>query len=78
MSVLTASSRTSTGLPWGDHMPSYPIAGPDGSLYFTVGSVTNAGVVGADNFTYEWLRDSPEFCDIPGQDITLAGHNYEF
>lgn len=67
-----------TGLPWGDHMPSYPIVGPDGSLYFTVGSVTNAGVVGGDNFTFEWLRHSPEFCDIPGQDITLAGHNYEF
>ena len=35
-------------------------------------------MVGGDNFTFEWLRHSPEFCDIPGQDITLAGNNYEF
>lgn len=67
-----------TDLPWGDHMPSYPVVGPDGHLYFTIGSVTNAGVVGADNYTYGWLRHFPTFCDVPGQDVALAGENFEF
>ncbi|MDL1872546.1 hypothetical protein FBR05_10095, partial [Deltaproteobacteria bacterium PRO3] len=31
------------------------ITGPDGKLYFGVGCATNCGVVGADNFAYEWL-----------------------
>src|SRR5919206_599372 len=64
-----------TGLPWGDHMPSYPIVGPDGRFYFTTGSATNCGVVGADNYTYGWLRHFHSFCDVPGQDVTLVGTN---
>ncbi len=66
-----------TDLPWGDHMPSYPISGPDGAIYFTVGSATNAGVVGPDNYTYGWLRYFHDLCDVPGQDVKLAGRNYE-
>ena len=69
-----------TGLPGvGDHQLSPPVFGPDGKLYFTTGSATNCGVVGADNAAYEWLR-KPELrdhCDVPGQDIVLAGHNFE-
>jgi glucose/arabinose dehydrogenase len=67
-----------TGLPWGDHMPSYPVVGPDGHVYFTTGSATNCGVVGADNYTYGWLRQFHDACDVPGQDVTLVGENYEF
>jgi glucose/arabinose dehydrogenase len=62
----------------GDHQTNYPIAGPDGKLYFGQGSVTNAGVAGADNFAYEWLPHFPEAHDVPAQDITLTGRNYEF
>ena len=67
-----------TGLPGrGDHQTNYPVAGPDGKLYFTVGTATNLGVVGPDNFNTEWLRHFPEFCDVPGADVTLAGRNFE-
>lgn len=62
----------------GDHQTNYPVAGPDGKLYFGVGSATNAGVVGADNFAYEWLEQAPAFHDIPGADSTLAGRNFPF
>jgi glucose/arabinose dehydrogenase len=66
-----------TGLPGrGDHQANHPVVGPDGKLYFGVGSVTNAGVVGPDNFGYEWLPTFPQDHEIPGQDITLVGHNY--
>ena len=66
-----------TGLPGrGDHQTNYPVLGPDGKFYFGVGTATNAGVVGADNFAYEWLPTFPEFHDIPAQDIRLVGRNY--
>ena len=67
-----------TGLPWGDHMTNYPVAGPDGRLYWGQGSVTNTGVVGADNFAYEWLPRFPRHHDVPARDVTLIGRTYEF
>ncbi len=67
-----------TGLRWGDHHPNYPVAGPDGKLYWGNGTATNMGVVGADNFAYEWLQPFPDWHDVPGQDITLVGRNYEY
>jgi glucose/arabinose dehydrogenase len=67
-----------TGLRWGDHQPNYPVAGPDGKLYWGNGTATNTAVVGADNFAYEWLRHFPTWHDVPGQDITLTGRNYEY
>lgn len=66
------------GLPGrGDHQTNHPLIGPDGKLYFGVGSVTNAGVVGSDNAAYAWLKDNPEVHDIPGKDVVLAGRNYD-
>ncbi|HVM00078.1 MAG TPA: PQQ-dependent sugar dehydrogenase [Egibacteraceae bacterium] len=67
-----------TGLPWGDHMTNYPVAGPDGKLYWGQGSTTNSGVVGGDNYSYEWLREFPGLHDVPATDVALAGRNYEF
>jgi glucose/arabinose dehydrogenase len=68
-----------TGLPGhGDHQANHPVVGPDGKLYFGMGSVTNMGVVGADNAGYEWLPKFPEDHDIPAQDVVLTGHNFEF
>jgi glucose/arabinose dehydrogenase len=67
-----------TGLPGrGDHQTNYPVVGPDGKLYFTVGTETNTGVVGPDNFNNEWLRHFPDACDVPGQNIELVGTNFE-
>src|SRR5438045_1805074 len=63
-----------TGLPGqGDHQTNYPVLGPDGKLYWGQGSATNNGVVGADNFAYEWLPKFPETHDIPARDVTLIG-----
>ena len=67
-----------TGLPGhGDHQTNHPVVGPDGRLYWGQGSVTNLGVVGADNFGYEWLTTFPDEHDIPAQDVTLVGRTYE-
>ena len=66
-----------TGLPGlGDHQTNHPVIGRDGRLYWGQGCVTNMGVVGADNFGYEWLPKYPDVCDVPGGDIVLAGRNH--
>jgi hypothetical protein len=54
------------------------VVGLDGKLYWGQGSATNAGVVGADNFAYEWLPKYPRFCDVPAREITLVGRNYAY
>lgn len=73
-----ASREVVTDLPGrGDHQTNHPVMGPDGRLYFGQGCVTNMGVVGADNFGFEWLPANPEVCDVPAKDITLAGRNYD-
>jgi glucose/arabinose dehydrogenase len=61
----------------GDHQSNYPVVGPDGKIYFGQGTHTNAAVVGADNWAYEWLRHFPQEHDVPGQDVVLNGHNFE-
>lgn len=67
-----------TGLPGrGDHQSNYPVVGPDGKLYFGQGTYTNTGVVGGDDFAYEWLQHFPDLHDVPGQDVVLAGRNYD-
>jgi glucose/arabinose dehydrogenase len=67
-----------TGLPGlGDHHTNHPIIGPDGRVYWGQGCVTNLGVVGADNFGYEWLAAHPEHCDVPAADIELSGRNFD-
>ncbi|HXH20964.1 MAG TPA: PQQ-dependent sugar dehydrogenase [Dehalococcoidia bacterium] len=66
-----------TGLPGlGDHQANYPVAGPDGKLYFGVGSATNAGVVGPDNAGYEWLPKHPQVHDVPARDLVLRGLDF--
>jgi glucose/arabinose dehydrogenase len=59
----------------GDHQSNHPIIGPDEKIYFGAGCATNCGVVGADNFGFEWLPKFPDFCDVPAHDITLVGRN---
>jgi glucose/arabinose dehydrogenase len=67
-----------TGLPGrGDHQTNHPLVGPDRRVYWGQGCVTNMGVVGADNFGFEWLPKFPDQHDVPGGDIVLAGRNYE-
>jgi glucose/arabinose dehydrogenase len=60
----------------GDHHTNGPAIGPDGAIYFGVGTATNSGVVGTDNYKFGWLKRSSGFHDIPGKDIKLAGKNF--
>ncbi|HLA14910.1 MAG TPA: PQQ-dependent sugar dehydrogenase, partial [Gemmatimonadaceae bacterium] len=61
----------------GDHHTNRAVAGPDGSVYFTIGTATNSAVVGEDNWEFGWLKRHPTFHDIPCQDVTLTGENHE-
>jgi glucose/arabinose dehydrogenase len=73
-----AITEVVTGLPGrGDHQTNHPLIGPDGRLYWGQGTVTNMGVVGADNFGYEWLPKFPDAHDVPGGDLVLVGRNYD-
>jgi len=59
----------------GDHHTNGPAIGPDGALYFGVGTATNSGLVGPDNAEMGWLNREPGFHDIPCRDIIVRGHN---
>ena len=61
----------------GDHHANRAAGGPDGSIYFTIGTATNSAVVGEDNWEFGWLKRHPTFHDIPCQDVTLSGENHE-
>jgi glucose/arabinose dehydrogenase len=66
------------GLPGrGDHQTNHPLLGPDGKVYFGVGSATNSGIVGSDNAAYGWVKDNPDAHDVPAKDVVLAGRNYD-
>jgi hypothetical protein len=52
------------------------VVGPDGWIYFGVGSATNSGVVGPDNAQFGWLKRFPDAHDIPPYDIVLSGQNF--
>lgn len=66
-----------SGLPsMGDHHTNRPVVGPDGYVYFGVGTATNSGVVGTDNAEFGWLKRFPQLSDIPPVDIVLTGRNF--
>ncbi len=73
-----ATSVLVDGLPsFGDHHTDGPVMGSDGWLYFSQGTASNSGIVGEDNAKFGWLKRKPQFHDIPGEDIVLAGKNFE-
>ena len=57
----------------GDYGLSNIAFGPEGKLYFGVGTVTNSGVVGNDN---EWVFAHPFLHDEPTFDVILNGQNF--
>lgn len=60
----------------GDYPNGAAAIGPDGKLYFGVGTATNAGVVGPDNIEQGWVQAAPGFHDIPCRPVTLRGVNH--
>ena len=62
---------------YGDHHTDGPAVSADGWIYFGQGTASNSGVIGEDNEKFGWLKRHPQFHDIPGQDITLAGENFQ-
>jgi glucose/arabinose dehydrogenase len=61
----------------GDHQNNNIALGPDGKIYLGQGTTTNSGVVGEDNYLFGWLDKYPEIHEVPCQDITLVGQNFE-
>jgi glucose/arabinose dehydrogenase len=61
----------------GDHHTNGPVVGKDGWVYFGQGTATNSAVVGPDAADFGWLKRHPEFHDVPCEDVTLAGDNFE-
>jgi glucose/arabinose dehydrogenase len=61
----------------GDHHTNGPAVGPDGWLYFAIGTYTNSGVVGEENARFGWLKRFPREHDVPCRDVTLTGVNFE-
>ncbi|MGH7178958.1 MAG: hypothetical protein ACREJC_16395 [Tepidisphaeraceae bacterium] len=49
----------------------------DGRIFFGVGSATNSGVVGLDNWAVGWVRKHPEFCDRPYVNYKLLGYRFD-
>jgi glucose/arabinose dehydrogenase len=60
----------------GDHHTNGPVVSPDGWVYFGQGTVTNAAVVGPDNFEFGWLPRHPELHDTPCKDVTVVGTGF--
>jgi glucose/arabinose dehydrogenase len=46
-------------------------------LYFGLGTMTNAAVVGEDNYAFGWLKRHPDWHDVPCRDVKLVGENFE-
>lgn len=57
----------------GDHPATGVAVGPDGKLYFGLGTATNAAVVEPGN---AWLRRIPTLADLPCQSLKLRGVNF--
>jgi glucose/arabinose dehydrogenase len=48
----------------------------NGRLYFTVGAATNSAVVGLDDWEIGWVRNHPDFCDVPYVSLKLQGYRF--
>jgi glucose/arabinose dehydrogenase len=73
-----------TNLPAWGHGNDHMVWGRDGKIYWGQGSVTNSGVMGLDNqsppqgqLDQRGFQFRPQARDIPCQDVTLSGQNFE-
>lgn len=77
---LDGTRRTVVGgLPAkGDHSVTDIVYNPaNGRLYFGLGSATNSGVVGIDNWEAGWVEYFRDFCDQPYVDLKLLGYRFD-
>ena len=49
----------------------------DGRLYFSIGSTTNSGVVGLDNWQQGWVDRHELACDVPAVPYKLLGYRFD-
>ena len=56
-------------------MPANSVA-PNGRLYFGLGTVTNSGVVGLDNWAAGWVRSYLRAHDVPLGRLQLRGFRF--
>lgn len=62
---------------WGHHFTSQLVFGPDDKMYFGVGSPSNSGVIGLDDFyTYGYISIFPAAHDLPAVDHKLVGLSF--
>ena len=59
----------------GDNGLSDLVLRPNGRLWFGVGSATNSGVVGLDN--WHWVKKYPDFSDRSFVDLKLNGYHFK-
>ena len=73
-----ATEAVVRGMPaQGDHDVNYIAFGPDGTMYFGLGSATNSGVVSShDPVNAKWLAKLPTARDIPCRDVVLTGETF--
>lgn len=50
---------------------------PNGRLYFGVGTATNSGVVGIDNWSVGWVLKNPKVADLPYVNLKLLGYRFD-
>ncbi|HLL90795.1 MAG TPA: hypothetical protein VK324_15950 [Tepidisphaeraceae bacterium] len=61
----------------GDHaLTDVTVHPTTGRLWFGLGTATNSGVVGLDNFAAGWVRDHPKAADQPHADLKLLGYRF--
>lgn len=61
----------------GDHsIGDIAVAPGESRLWFGVGSATNSGVVGLDNWEAGWVKEYEEFCDQPFAPLKLLGYQF--
>jgi glucose/arabinose dehydrogenase len=61
----------------GDYSVTDLAIGGDGRLYFGVGTATNSGVVGIDNWQVGWVNHYRNVCDQPLGEIKLLGYRFD-
>ncbi|GGK19367.1 hypothetical protein GCM10008955_10980 [Deinococcus malanensis] len=60
-----------------NHQNNQMTAGPDGKIYFGLGTMTNSGVIGLDNaYPFTDLLLWPDMRDVPARDVRLTNESF--